>query len=293
MLGNCHIHAVLDGVWYKDAIAAHSGPLGPDESIIRTMLSSYHDIGVEYLRDGGDRWGACMLARRLASEYGIEYAAPSFPIHKNGSYGGFIGRGYDDLREFEALVDEAVSLGCDFIKVMVSGILDFDVFGRVTTGPTDPDEMRKIAELAHARGLSVMAHCNGARTVQAAVEAGIDSIEHGFYLDEESRACLAESDSVWVPTIAPVSNLLGTGRYDEAVVSAIVDAHLSDIADVAARGGLVALGDDAGAWAVPHGRGTLDELGYLQKALGETCDDVLVRGLDAVRAKFPGAKCDN
>ena len=107
MLGNCHMHAVLDGVFYKDAIAAHSGPDGPNERIVREMLSAYRDIGVGYLRDGGDRWGACLLAKRLAPEYGIEYAAPSFPIHKNGLYGGFIGRGYDDLGGFKALVDEA------------------------------------------------------------------------------------------------------------------------------------------------------------------------------------------
>ena len=55
MYADCHIHMVLDGVYYKDAIAAHGD--GPREDLIRRRLARYRELGFVYLRDGGDRWG--------------------------------------------------------------------------------------------------------------------------------------------------------------------------------------------------------------------------------------------
>ena len=55
MYADCHIHMVLDGVYYKDAIAAHRQ--GPREDLIRPRLEAYRSLGFTYLRDGGDRWG--------------------------------------------------------------------------------------------------------------------------------------------------------------------------------------------------------------------------------------------
>ena len=55
MYADCHIHMVLDGVYYKDAIAAHGD--GPREDLIRRRLARYRELGLVYLRDGGDRWG--------------------------------------------------------------------------------------------------------------------------------------------------------------------------------------------------------------------------------------------
>ena len=101
---DCHIHMVLDGVNWKDAIARHKA--APQEALIRQTLGHYQALGFSYLRDGGDRWGVCDLAAKLAPEYGIRYRSPGFPIYKTGHYGGFIGRGFDGLAEYRALVVE-------------------------------------------------------------------------------------------------------------------------------------------------------------------------------------------
>ena len=56
-----------------------------------------------------------------------------------------------------------------------------------------------------------MSHTNGVYGTRAAIAAGVDSLEHGNYMDEETLSMLADSDTVWVPTLVTVRNLLGCG----------------------------------------------------------------------------------
>ena len=63
--------------------------------------------------------------------------------------------------------------GADFIKIMISGLMDFDRFGVLSEPGMDPAELRELIGIAHGEGFSVMTHANGARTVQAAAEAGV------------------------------------------------------------------------------------------------------------------------
>ena len=69
MRSDCHMHMILDGLEWRSAIARHKQQ--PDVAFIRRVLAIYRDMGVTYLRDGGDRWGAGAKARELAPEYGI------------------------------------------------------------------------------------------------------------------------------------------------------------------------------------------------------------------------------
>ena len=74
MRADCHMHMVLDGIHWKDAIARHGA--GPEEMWIRRVLRKYQELGFSYLRDGGDRWGVGKKAREMAAEYGIVYRTP-------------------------------------------------------------------------------------------------------------------------------------------------------------------------------------------------------------------------
>lgn len=189
MYADCHIHMVLDGVYYKDAIAAHRD--GPREDLIHLRLETYRSLGFTYLRDGGDRWGVGQRARALAGAYGITYRTPLFPIYKRGHYGGFIGRGFDTMEEYRALVQEVRQGGGDFVKIMISGLMDFDRFGVLTSAPLEDWEIREMIRIAHEAGFAVMAHANGAQTVLAAAEAGVDSVEHGAYLSTQALEALS------------------------------------------------------------------------------------------------------
>ena len=277
MRADCHMHMILDGYQWKNAIARHREK--PDEAFIRQILSHYQELGYTYLRDGGDRWGAGKRARELAGEYGITYRIPLSPLHKVGHYGGFIGTGWETLSEYAGLVVKQREAGADFIKIMISGLMDFDHYGVLTEEGLTEQEIRQLIHIAHQEGMAVMAHANGARTVEAAAEAGADSVEHGAYLDSSALQAMEANGTVWVPTLSTVGNLRGKGRFPEDAVKRILDSAL---ANVAAYKGLLAPGTDAGAWPVPHGSTT--EAGFF--AMAGVDENRLREGIAVIRSKF-------
>ena len=223
MRADCHMHMVLDGVEWKSAIARHR--VTPDVKFIEKTLRTYRDLGYTYLRDGGDRWGAGAKSRELAPEYGITYRTPLAPLSKTGHYGGFIGRQFSTLREYAQLVRQQREEGADFIKIMISGLMDFDHFGVLTEEGLPATEIKELVHIAKDKGFAVAVHCNGASTVLAAAEAGVDSIEHGAYQNEESLAAMKEAGCIWVPTVSTVGNLLGKGRFDDGPLPPFWTAH--------------------------------------------------------------------
>lgn len=284
MLGDCHMHMILDGVYYRAAIDHQKER--PDETLIRSRLAAYRDAGITFLRDGGDAWGVGSFAAKIAPEYGIDYRTPAFPIHRKGRYGGFIGCGFDDMQEYAALVKRAKAENADFIKIMISGLMDFNEYGKITSEPLTAAEIREMIHIAREEGFAVMAHANGSATVRHALDAGIDSIEHGAYLDAETVGMLAKSDAVWVPTIVTIGNLIGCGRYPDEVLKPLFAHHAKMIGLCASLGGKIALGSDNGAYLVPHVKGTEDEYRYLCAAIGENAGAVLQNGENIIKRKF-------
>lgn len=277
---DCHMHMVLDGTDWRAALHRHA--CGPDIAWIRDRLASYRDRGFTYLRDGGDRLGAGRAARDLAPEYGITYRTPLSPLHHRGHYGSFIGTAYDDLKEYKELVCKIRKDGGDFIKVMISGLMDFDRFGQLTEDPLPSEEIRELVHIAHSEGMAIMLHANGARTAEAAAAAGADSIEHGAYLDWNALEAMKDNGTVWVPTLSTIGNLLGKGRFSEPDVQKILQSALENVCSFAAMGGLLAPGTDAGAWAVPHGSLTEYEL---FSGIGISPEQ-LEPGIRVIREKF-------
>ena len=277
MKADCHMHMILDGSDWRAAIGRHAEK--PDDAFIHAMLKIWQSKGYTYLRDGGDRWGAGARARELAREYGITYRTPLAPLCRAGHYGSFIGLQYENLKEYAALVVRQKRQGADFIKIMISGLMDFNHFGVLTEEGQDPREIRELIHIAHEEGMAVMAHANGARTVEAAAAVGLDSVEHGAYLDEDALAAMEEAGSVWVPTLSTIGNLLGKGRFPDKETTQILESALQNLERYK---GLVASGTDAGAWAVPHGSLTEDDL-LARAGIGE---DRLLQGEQVIKAKF-------
>ena len=276
------MHMVLDGVDWKAAIGRHKDNV--DEVWLRKALKAYRDNGFTYLRDGGDRWGVGAKAREIAPEYGIVYRCPLSNLCKAGHYGAFIGEKYADFGEYAALVRKHRENGADFIKIMISGLMDFDRFGVLTEDPLAAEEIRELIHIAHEEGFAVMAHANGARCVEAAAMAGVDSVEHGAYLDEDALCAMKESGTVWCPTLSTVGNLRGTGRFDEGAVRRILESAMENVRTFAAMGGFLVPGTDAGAWNVFQG--SLSEYELLEAALGADAEAVLDRGIKKLREKF-------
>ena len=264
MLYECHGHIILDGIAYTGAIARHEN--GVDKAVVRQNINACAEYGVMFYRDGGDKHGASVFAKKIAGEYGIDYRTPAYIIHKKGYYGHMFGRAFDSMAEYRGLVADARCLDADFIKLTASGMLDFSGGGHVTGPSMTAEELTEMTRIAHGEGFAVMIHANGADNIKNALEAGADSVEHGFYIGREALQIMAQAGTVWVPTCATVANLIGTGKYDDGVLRNILDGHMTALTAAAAMGVTVACGSDAGASRVFQGRGTLDEYDILCSA---------------------------
>lgn len=266
MFGECHAHIFMNGENYRRAVSLHRN--GPVESDIREKLAAYREADIRFIRDGGDALGVSERARQIAQEYGIVYRTPIFAIHKNGHYGSIVGRGFDSMKEYHGLVQEVARRGGDFIKVMFSGIMDFGREGALNEPPLGREDIREMVHIAHEEGFAVMAHVNGAEAVRNAAEAGVDSVEHGNFADEECLRAMAEERVIWIPTYVTITNLIGSGRFDDGGLGRLRQRQGEVIRRGYQLGVQIGLGSDAGAYRVPHARGLQDEYRELRHLLG-------------------------
>ena len=257
MLFEAHGHLMANAVTYASAAETHGSE--PNVDAIRSALQTLCDYNVTFFRDGGDKFGVSRLAKSIAPEYGIDYRTPLYVLHRQGFYGHMYGHGYSDITEARAMVAVAKNDGADFIKIALSGMLDFDGDGGILGDALPHNEVAPIVDAARTCGLAVMAHCNGADNIKNALTSGVMSIEHGFYADDECIELFVKTGAVWVPTCVTVANNLDGSRFPKATMQAILDQHTATLKRAAARGVLIATGSDSGAFNVLHGRGTLDE----------------------------------
>ena len=253
---------------------------------IRSVLSAYRDAGVTYCRVGGDNLRVSEAARELAGEYGVRLVTPCFAIHKRGCYGQMVGLPWDTLSDYRALIRELKLRRADFVKIMISGIISYDTFGLVFGGGPEPEEIRELIRIAHGEGFAVMAHGNTPQAVLPALEAGVDSIEHGFFLNEECLAGMAETGAVWVPTHATAAVLLGQPDHDQQVIKQIVASQGDSIRRAAELGVTIGCGSDAGARLLPHGQAAGIEYRALARLLGEGADEILDKGSREIQKRF-------
>jgi imidazolonepropionase-like amidohydrolase len=112
------------------------------------------------------------------------------------------------------------------------------------------DELRAIVETAALADRVVMAHCHGKPGIMAALEAGVKTIEHGTYLDDEACAAMKELDALLVPTRYIVVQLMkagtasGMSQANFTKLSAIADTHAEALSRAHAAGVRIALGTD-------------------------------------------------
>lgn len=286
MFGENHAHIFMNGINYRAAVNRHKS--GVDTEVIHEHFRAYREKGVSFVRDGGDALGVSERAREIAPQYGITYRTPIFAIHKKGHYGGIVGRPFENMKEYANLVKEVGRQGGDFIKIMTTGIMNFDTDGSVTEEPLSAEEVKEMVHIAHEEGFSVMAHTNGARAVREAALAGVDSIEHGNYVDEEAMWAMKEYKTVWVPTITVVKNMIGCGRFSDKVLEKIWETGSYNIQKGYEIGVQLALGSDAGAYLVPHGQGIENEWECFQEILGKNKEvtEMLLEGERKIQEKF-------
>ena len=120
------------------------------------------------------------------------------------------------------------------------------------------DEMRAIVSTAHSLGLRVAAHAHGARGIEAAARAGVDSIEHGTFADAAAIRAMRENGTALVPTLMAFTGVregLARNAFTPTVAAKAREAleHLGEAARLARAAGVpVVFGTDAAVY--PHGR---------------------------------------
>ncbi|GAA3900112.1 amidohydrolase family protein [Sphingomonas limnosediminicola] len=123
------------------------------------------------------------------------------------------------VEECQKVVRKLAAAGVDVIKVMATGgVLDPGAMG-LEQHFTDA-ELKGIVDMAHAMHLKTAAHAHGARGILAATNAGIDSIEHGTFLDEAGARAMKAHGTYYSATLmafSGVSGMLGTGKMTPAM----------------------------------------------------------------------------
>jgi imidazolonepropionase-like amidohydrolase len=153
-------------------------------------------------------------------------------------------------------VREVIKYGADVIKFCASGGV-FSKGDNPLLEQYSPEEMKVLVTESHRLGRKVATHAHSALSIKDAVRAGVDSIEHGIFLDDEGIALMKEHNTFLVPTSyplfwfeehAPRMNLPPWVREKAAI---IIPAAKKNMAKAFHGGVRVALGTDAGVY--PHG----------------------------------------
>ncbi len=154
-------------------------------------------------------------------------------------------------------VRKASKMGADVIKITATGGV-LSQQGRGLEAHFNNDELKSIADTAHSLGLKVMAHAHGARGIEAASAAGIDTIDHATFADEASLKVMKAKGTVLVPTLMALEGVrarIGKGIYTPTVevkARQALEAAGRQVQRSKAMGVTVAFGTDAGVFE--HGR---------------------------------------
>ena len=182
------------------------------------------------------------------------------------------------VEECQKVVRQLAAAGVDVIKFMATGgVLDPGAMG-LEQHFTD-DEMKAICDMAHAMHLKVAAHAHGAQGILAATNAGVDSIEHGTFLDEAGARAMKAHGTYYSATLMAftgVKSIIGTGKLTPAMEAKAQQtfAVWGKGLNLAYRTGVkIALGTDSAV--APHARAS-EELGLMVTKGGMSPRDALI-----------------
>ncbi|MFZ0340211.1 MAG: amidohydrolase family protein [Terracidiphilus sp.] len=242
----------------------------------RERLEKIVGIGVIAMRDCGDKDGVGLALSELCSTLDrplMPYVdSPGAAIHHRGRYGSFMGEPIEDFSSAAECVAARVNAGGDRIKLIPTGIINFKQ-GAVTTAPQmTTEEISAIVAAAKSHHRQTIAHGSGDDGLERAIEGGVDSIEHGFFLRGDQLAKMRDQQVAWVPTFSPVqkqvdhADRLGWDVHVVRNLRKILDQHAATLVKAHAMGVQVIAGSDAGSCGVAHGLGLLEELELMERA---------------------------
>ncbi len=269
---DCHVHLILDGG--PDPTAAFLADSPP-----ATTLKAAHFAretlmgGVTTIRDMGGGNGVVTSVKGAIDSGlipGPRMRVSGKVICMTGGHGWQLGREADGPDEVGKAAREQIKAGADIVKLIATG-------GVLTPGVSpgceqfSEEELRAGVHEARKAGKKTAAHAMGIRGIMNAVRAGIDSIEHGVFLDEEAAMSMVKHEVYFVPTLSAPHHILTRG-VEAGIPGFIVEkcrglnsSHENSIRIAREAGVRIAMGTDAGTPYNRHGK-NLEELRRLTEA---------------------------
>jgi len=269
---DCHVHFCLDGS--PDPLL---GGLSESPTITALKAADFArrtlEAGVTSVRDLGGTNGVDLDLKQAINSglvSGPRMLVSGRLICMTGGHGWQIGMEADGVDGVRKAAREQIKAGADIVKLMATG--------GILTPAVEPGseqlteaELRAGIEEAHKAGKKTATHAMGTNGILNALRAGIDSIEHGVYLNEEAIALMIKQDVPYIPTISALYNIEDKG-VEAGIPAFAVDKtlkvkpfHLASVRLARDAGVSVALGTDAGTPFNFHG-GNLGEVRLLVKS---------------------------
>lgn len=264
---DCHVHVTLDDV---DTMRLIESPFSlrffQAAANLRTTLlagvttvrdAAGADLGVKQavatgLVDGPDMQIAIGMLSQTGG-HGDEWMPSGECVHALWPpHPGCPPTVVDGVEEVRRAVRELVRAGADVIKVATTG--------GVVSPRSDPrraylaaDELAMVMAEARAAHVHVMAHAQGAAGIKNAIRAGVRSIEHGVFLDDEAVSMMVDNETWLVPTLsaphailAQIADGAGISEATRVKVADVLQAHEASVRLAHAAGVRIAMGTDAG-----------------------------------------------
>ena len=222
--------------------------------------------GITTVRDLGGVDGVDLAVRDAINKgeiKGPRMLVSGKPLCITGGHGWLMGREADGADDFRKAAREQLKAGADVVKIISTG-------GVLTLG-VEPgsaqaclEEQKAAVEEAHKAGRKTASHAQGTQGILNSLKAGIDSIEHGFFLNDESIDLMRTNKVYLVPTIAALTFIADKG-VESGIPAPFVEkarnvreAHKKSIQRAKESGVPIAMGTDAGTPFNLHGENAFE-----------------------------------
>jgi imidazolonepropionase-like amidohydrolase len=265
---DCHVHLCLDSS--SDPVSASlAEPMTISALRAADFARQTVMAGVTSVRDMGGKNGIDIgLKQAIQSGLipGPRMLVSGRLICMTGGHGWQMGQEVDGPDEVRKAARDQIKAGADIVKLMATG--------GVMTPAVEPgseqlteEELRAGIQEAHKAGKKTATHAMGTQGILNALRAGIDSIEHGVYLNEEAVSLMVKRNIPFIPTLSALYHILTKGveagipRFAVEKTLVVKPFHLESVRMAREAGVRIAMGTDAGTPFNTHGH----NLGELER----------------------------
>ena len=265
-LVDSHVHLVMSGS-EDPGLRKHQclASYGEAKNRIKSHIQAHLAGGVLAVRDGGDYGGYTRRYKKDATDREVSLLnlmVAGRAWHAPFRYGRLLGRTPIPGYSLAQSISRAWK-GVDHVKIINSGLNSLSGFGKETSPQFLLTDLAEAADRVHRLGLRLMVHANGELPVRMAIQAGCDSIEHGFFMGRDNLSRMAEKGIFWVPTaftMGAYARMRDQGSVESDVATRNLEHQLEQLRIAEECGARIALGTDAGSVGVNHGEAVKEEM---------------------------------